>query len=129
MLEAVDWFGDASLFVVDVALACCALESQAALATRPAVPLDDVPGQARVVVTISGTLTAPVMPAISQVLDARPDATVVAFGACALAGGPYWDAYSVLKGSGELAEVDHFVAGCPPPPGAFTQAIEAVQHA
>lgn len=127
MLEAVDWYGDASLFVVDVALACCALESQAALAARPGVPLGDVPETARIVVTISGTLTEPMRPAIQRVLDACPRAEIVAFGACALAGGPYWDAYSVLKGSGELAHVDRFVAGCPPPPGAFAEAVEGVR--
>lgn len=127
MLEAVDWYGDASLFVVDVALACCALESQAALATRPATPLSEVPDDARVVVTISGTLTEALAPAIRHVLAQRPSATVVAFGACALAGGPYWDAYSVLKGSGDFADIDRFVPGCPPPPSAFAQAIEEVR--
>ncbi|NHB84135.1 hypothetical protein G7085_04445 [Tessaracoccus sp. HDW20] len=43
MVAARDWFGDGSLFVVDVPLACCALETQAAAGQRPEVPLADLP--------------------------------------------------------------------------------------
>lgn len=128
MLQAVDWFGDGSVYVLDLALACCALESQAALAARPRRPLEDVPAEARVIVTVSGTLTEPMAPAVRDALGRVPGAEVVAFGACACVGGPYWDSYSVTKGMGELVHVDHFVAGCPPPPAAFQDIIEGARR-
>jgi NADH-quinone oxidoreductase subunit B len=39
----VDWYGDGSLYVLDVALACCALEFDAASSSSPAPlpPLED----------------------------------------------------------------------------------------
>lgn len=126
MLTPRDWFGDGQVFVYDLPLACCALESQAAiqnpLLSRP-------PEGARVVVTLSGTITHAAAPAIRALVDALPSRpTVVAFGACASAGGPYWDSYSVVKGAEDLAiEVDHFIAGCPPPPGALTAVLETVR--
>lgn len=129
MLQAVDWCGDGSVYVVDLALACCALESQAALDARPRVPLAELPESARVVVTASGTLTHVMAPALHAVVgQLAPQPVVVAFGACAAAGGPYWDSYSVVKGAGEAIPVDHFVAGCPPPPGAFAEIIEEVRR-
>ncbi|RRD47045.1 NADH-quinone oxidoreductase subunit B [Tessaracoccus sp. OH4464_COT-324] len=128
-MAAVDWFADRSVYVVDLALACCALESQAALAARPRVELTQIPDGARVVCTVSGTVTGAMAPATRSAIEALPEgATVVAFGACACAGGPYWDSYAVRKGVGELVEVDHFVAGCPPPPGAFAQILEEVRR-
>ena len=39
-----------------------------------------------------------------------------AISACAAAGGPYWDAFPVLPGADGIVEVDHYIAGCPPPP-------------
>ena len=129
MLQAVDWFDDGSVFVVDLALACCALESQAAIGGRTGVPVSQIPGDARVVLTVSGTLTAPMEPAFrAAVAELPPHRTVVAFGACAIAGGPYWDSYSVSKGVGDLVRVDHFLAGCPPPPQAFAEIVEAVRN-
>jgi len=120
MVGARDWFGDGSLFVVDVPLACCALETQAAAAQRPEMALDELPDGARVVVTLSGTITAPMLASVTQVLRAVPeDARVVAFGACACVGGPYWDSYAVVRGAEALVPVDHFIAGCPPPPTAL----------
>lgn len=129
MVQAVDWCSDGSVYVVDLALACCALESQAALAARPRVPVDELPAGANVVLTCSGTLTQSMTPAARAVIDALPSRpTVVAFGACACVGGPYWDSYSVEKGVGDLIDVDHFVAGCPPPPDAFAEVIEEVRR-
>lgn len=121
MLTARDWFDDGEIFVVDLPLACCALESQSAAGARPEVDTSSIPDGARVVVTLSGTLTAPMVPAIRHTLDQVPGATVVAFGACACVGGPYWDSYAVVKGGEELVPVDHFIAGCPPPPSALDE--------
>jgi NADH-quinone oxidoreductase subunit B len=120
-----DWYGDGSTLVVDVGLACCSIEFEAAATGRPRHDLDveQLPADARVVVVISGTvtdrLTPTVVTIVEQVRAAVPTAAVVAFGACASAGGPYWDSYSVTKGIDQLVPVDAYVPGCPPPPDAL----------
>ena len=128
MLSARDWFDDGSVFVVDVPLACCALETEAAAQGRGVVDPAGIPEDARVVVTLSGTLTTPALPAVRHALDqlGRP-ATVVAFGACACVGGPYWDSYAVVNGAESLVAVDHFIAGCPPPPSALDDLLSALR--
>ena len=130
MLSARDWFDDGSVFVVDVPLACCALETEAAAQGRGVVDPAGIPEDARVVVTLSGTLTAPALPAVRHALDqlGRP-ATVIAFGACACVGGPYWDSYAVVPGAGEVLPVDLVVPGCPPPPEALLDALAGLVDA
>lgn len=126
-----DWYGDGSTYVVDVGLACCTLEFEAAAHGRIRAGierLEDLPAGARVVVVISGTvtdkLTEPVLTIVSRVRAVVPSATVVAFGACASAGGPYWDSYVVTKGIDQLTQVDAYVPGCPPPPEALNRIVE-----
>lgn len=128
MVVARDWFDDGSVFVVDVPLACCALETQAAAGARPGIDPADVPEGATLVATLSGTITEPMLPSIREVLGSLPrPATVVAFGACACAGGPYWDSYAVVRGAESFVEVDHFIAGCPPPPSALEDLLVALR--
>ena len=116
--------------MVDIALACCALEFEAAAARVPVAP-PGVAQRARVVVVVSGTVTDRLAPAVMAIIDAcaergvdRP--AVISFGACASSGGPYWDSYAVTKGIDQLVEVDLYVPGCPPPPEALTAALDAL---
>ena len=125
-----DWYGDGTLHVADIALACCALEFEAAATGVPASPIGPAPG-ARVAVVVSGTVTDRLAPAVCAIIDAcaergmsRP--AVISFGACASSGGPYWDSYAVTKGIDQLVEVDLYVPGCPPPPEALAAALDAV---
>lgn len=126
-----DWYGDGSSYVVDIGLACCTLEFEAAASGRASAGFDrieDLPAGSRVVVVISGTvtdkLTGPVQTIVSRIRSVVPSAAVVAFGACASAGGPYWDSYSVTKGIDQLVAVDAYVPGCPPPPEALGRIID-----
>lgn len=131
MRTVTDWFGDSSVFVLDVPLACCAIETQAAARGAADVAVaPEVPDGATLVVALSGTLTHAVAPAVNALLASLPVTPfVVAFGACACVGGPYWDSYSVAKGAGDLGiPVDRFIAGCPPPPGALEQVLEEVRR-
>jgi NADH-quinone oxidoreductase subunit B len=130
LVRWVDWYGDGSLFVLDVALACCALEFDAA-ARFDAVPLPTLDDRARVAVVISGTVTDRLAPAVAAIVDGceqlagrRP--VVISFGACASSGGPYWDSYAVTKGIDQLVAVDAYVAGCPPPPEALSAVLDEV---
>ena len=124
----IDWYGDGSLFVVEVALACCALEVEAAAYGRAAAEADPLP-DSRVVVVVSGTVTDRLAPAVLAILDAcarrvRTPVRVVSFGACASSGGPYWDSYAVTKGIDQLVPVDAYVPGCPPPPEALAALLD-----
>jgi NADH-quinone oxidoreductase subunit B len=125
----VDWYGDGSLFVLDVALACCALEFDAASPT-PAAPAD-LDDQAQVAVVVSGTVTDRLAPAVAAIVDGcqqlsgrRP--IVISFGACASSGGPYWDSYAVTKGIDQLLAADAYVPGCPSPPEALSAVLDQI---
>ncbi len=129
-LQFWDWYGDGSVYVVDIGLACCTLEFEAAAHSRRKATFDaatEIPAGARVVVVVSGTVTDRLTPAVEAIVDrvrrVHPTAAVVAFGACASAGGPYWDSYAVTKGIDEVLPVDAYVPGCPPPPQALTRII------
>jgi len=124
-----DWYDDGSLLVVDVGLACCALEFEAAAVALPTSAPTLARG-GRVVVVVSGTVTDRLAPAVSAIVDAAAQLgvvpTVVSFGACASSGGPYWDSYSVTKGIDQLLDVDVFVPGCPPPPAALQDVLDGL---
>lgn len=108
--------------LVDLALACCALES--ARARVPAAEGEPV----AVALCLSGTITAksaPMVEAARAEIAARYPTIplyVVAVGACASSGGPYWDSPSVRPGY----RVDVMVPGCPPTPEAIARAITTV---
>lgn len=122
----IDWFGDGSVVVVDLAMACCAIESEFAVPSH-APRRADVPDGARVVVVVSGTVTDVLAPEVAGVIARLPEPHVVSFGSCACAGGPYWDAYCVTKGIDQWVRVDTYVPGCPPPPGALAEVVESVR--
>ena len=123
-----DWYGDGSLHVLDVGLACCALEFDAAVLSMAALPAE-LPTGAQVAVVISGTVTDRLAPAVAAMVDGckqlagqRP--TVISFGACASSGGPYWDSYAVTKGVDQLVDVDVYIPGCPPPPESLREVLD-----
>ena len=125
----VDWYGDGSLYVLEVALACCALEFDAA-ASLAAAPLPPIGDRTLLAVIISGTVTDRLAPAVAAIVDGceqqagrRP--TVISFGACASSGGPYWDSYAVTKGVDQLLAVDAYVPGRHPAGGAVGRAGSA----
>ena len=136
----VDWYGDGSLWVLDVALACCTLEFDAAATRCQALvggrgtAVGDLPGLeagSQVAVVISGTVTDRLAPAVTAIVDGceqqagrRP--LVISFGACASSGGPYWDSYAVTKGVDQVLPVDVYVPGCPPPPEALSAVLDQI---
>lgn len=111
------------LAFVEAGLACCALESAACRAGLG--PKVDAAGEGRgTVFVVAGTVTHAMAPAIRARYDALDGpVTVVAFGACATTGGPYWDSYAVVPGVGEVLPVDVVVPGCPPRPEALRAAL------
>ena len=133
----VDWYSDGSLWVLNVALACCTLEFDAAIKRIPggapvaAMPLPALDERAQVAVVISGTVTDRLALAVAAVVDGCEQQTgrrpvVISFGACASSGGPYWDSYAVTKGVDQLVAVDAYVPGCPPPPEALRAVLDEI---
>lgn len=108
--------------VIPVRLACCAVELDAAEAAGLLVPETAAHGPAvRTVVIVAGTVTGPLAASLDSVME--PDAAVVAFGACASTGGPYWDAPSVVNGADTRIPVTEYVPGCPPRPTDLIRAV------
>jgi NADH-quinone oxidoreductase subunit B len=119
-----------SLTVVNVGLACCAVEAMvASLSTT--TPVGTVPHaddeRSVDVLVVSGTVTDALAPLVRRLHDALPGPVkVLSFGACANSGGPYWDSYSVTPGIDRVLPVDAWVPGCPPRPEALLDALEAL---
>jgi NADH-quinone oxidoreductase subunit B len=116
--------GPYTLWVLDVGLACCAVEVVAASLRAEAVETECPPD----VLVVAGTLTDKMAPGILRLYDSLPDPKyVISFGACATCGGPYWDSYSVTKGVDQLIPVDVYVPGCPPRPEALLDGLRTLE--
>lgn len=112
--------------VLNIGLACCALEIGSAITQGMLIADDDDEPAAHHVLLISGTVTNVLAPAVVAAWQAMPQpASVVSFGACANTGGPYWDAPTVVPGVDEVVPVQVYVPGCPPTPEAL---IAGLRH-
>lgn len=115
--------------VLQVGLACCAVEAAAARIAPTALRGGgDATGE---VFVVAGTLTDAMAPLVvaeyrRRLAEAGPGLRVVSFGSCANTGGPYWDSYAVTKGVDQLIPVDVAVPGCPPRPEALASALDAL---
>ena len=120
-----------TLTALNVGLACCAVEVMAAAVDQGhgAVPYAGE-GEQLQVLLVSGTVTSKLGPLVQQLHASLPGPVrVVAVGACASSGGPYWDSYSVVAGVDQLVPVDLYVPGCPPTPQALLEALRALDAA
>jgi NADH-quinone oxidoreductase subunit B len=118
--------------VLQAGLACCGVESSSVdLVANAWEQTQSVAklSAAQNILVIAGTVTHALAPTVKSAYDALQEPkVVVAFGACAISGGPYCDSYSVVFGAHELIPVDIQVPGCPPGPeelaAALMQAVE-----
>lgn len=127
------------LHVTELGLACCGIEVRearraAAIAgalEAPGPPGGPEDGRADLeVLVVAGTVTTRLAPDLAAAYSALPEPrAVLAFGACAATGGPYWDSYAVLPGAQEVVPVDAWVAGCPPRPADLLAGLEEVLDA
>ena len=113
--------------IVPLGLACCSVEMSAAIQSGALVPMEDDLEVSGHVLLVAGTVTTVMAPSVQATWEQLPEPkAVVAFGACASSGGPYWDAPTVRQGAASDVPVHRYVLGCPPRPADLVTAIREV---
>ncbi|WP_205804356.1 F(420)H(2) dehydrogenase subunit B [Methanolobus halotolerans] len=130
--DVLNWGRKSSLWFMVNAMGCCGVEL---LSTGMAhydtdrfgiIPRNS-PRHADVLI-ISGYVTKKYLPALKRVWDQMPSPKwVIAFGDCAISGGPFYESYSTRQNIDEIFPVDVYVPGCPPRPEALIQGFFELQ--
>lgn len=120
------------LWPFPLAFSCCSLEFESMNGLhRPSSELDlanyfNSPEKSDLLI-IGGTITHKMAPLLKDIYARMPkDKWVMAVGACASSGGPYWT-QSVVQGISQLFPVDVYLPGCPPSSEAIVQAFSVMK--
>ena len=132
--QTLNWARQGSLWPVTFGLACCAIEMMAAGAGRfdldrfGAGAFRPSPRQADLMI-VAGTVTHKMASRVRRLYEQMPEPKyVIAMGACATAGGPYFEhGYHVVRGVDLVVPVDVYVPGCPPRPESLLEGIMRLQ--
>jgi NADH-quinone oxidoreductase subunit B len=133
--DVINWGRKNSLWPLTFATRCCGIEMMAAGAARHDFARFGMevyrasPRQADVIV-VAGTIVHKMAPVLKRLYDQMSEPKyVVAMGACAISGGPFFlNSYSVVKGVEHVIPVDVYVPGCPPRPEALLYGMLQLQR-
>ena len=129
-----NWSQRASLYPVFLGMKCCAIEMAATMASRYDTERLGILARASPrhcdVLWINGPMTIKGAPRLRDVYDQMPAPKwVFATGECAISGGPFWQAPTILEGTDQVIPVDIYVPGCPPRPEAIYDAVfKVLEH-
>ena len=121
-----------SLWPLTFGLACCAIEMISTFMShhdldRFGIVTWPTPRQSDLII-VAGTVVKKMEDPIKLLYEQMPDPKwVIAMGACATNGGPYFRSYSVVMGVDHIIPVDIYVPGCPPRPEALMDGLIKLQ--
>lgn len=125
-------FAGVAMRLFPLSLACCAVEAAEAIdwllaASQPSelapMPRPDAPVVN--VLLVAGTVTWPLLPEVTAAWESLPEPRrAIAFGACTISGGPYWDSYAVVPGVLDVLPGAVAIPGCPPRPDTLADALK-----
>ncbi|MCX7734770.1 MAG: NADH-quinone oxidoreductase subunit NuoB [bacterium] len=129
----VSWSRKWSFWPIPIGTACCGIEYMAIVASHfdisrwGAEAVRFSPRQADLMV-VAGTITRKMADVLRRVWEQMAEPKwVISFGSCASSGNGIYQTYSVLDGIDKIIPVDVYIAGCPPRPEAFLEALEYLQ--
>ena len=130
--SAINWARESSMWPYIFGTACCAIEfmsvasSQYDISRFGAEVVRFSPRQADLLI-VAGTISYKQAPILKRIYDQMTEPKwVISAGACACSGG-FYDNYTTLQGIDSIIPVDVYIAGCPPRPEAFLDALLQIQ--
>lgn len=128
-----NWSQRCSIYTVYLGMKCCAIEMGATMASRYDTQRIGVLARASPrhcdVLWINGPVSVKFATRLRDVYDQMPAPKwVFATGECAISGGPFWQAPTILEGADQVIPVDIYVPGCPPRPEAMWAGIHRLQE-
>ena len=133
--DVINWGRKNSLWPLTFATSCCGIEMMMTGAPKHDFARFGMevyrasPRQADVIV-VAGTIVNKMAPILKRLYDQMSEPKyVVARGACAISGGPFFlNSSSVVKGVEHVIPVDVYVPGCPPRPEALLYGMLQLQR-